>query len=531
METRLLIYWGAEKAADYNQAIEYASMFKKFSPIGNESTRNKIETDNLEVLEKYDLLQKLMNVITGWKSTGISYNNKKVDPHTFFWNTKEIVRCYQGYNQSEQKAVYCSEGGSDCWGCRLLSGIVHKHTEAPYKNQEKYWYQFGEFADKTTWVLNKEQLSMALAEIVEKKSIEFCPAFQLVFYRKLVAELPAKIDVLDTENWGQVYLDTSISNVKSWEAINVYHKSTQIVQPKVRKPVYKKPETGTTDSKYIRYVPATSFDDIGGIEEIITSIREVIELPLKRPDLYEHLGIRPYRGIMLWGEPGNGKTLIAKAIAHEVKAHFIPLDGPDILNKSFGESEKNLRNLFEEAREMQPSIIFIDEIDAIAQSRLAGETSKWYATVVNQLLSLMDGIKEFGNVSVLASTNRPDLLDPALLRPGRFDYKLEVKAPNLLACKKILEIATVGMPLANDVDFFTFAESIIGFSAADIVFIAKEAALIAVRRNVDINSIIMDEEIEFDFNKVQVKQSDFYGALIVLKRNAKYTSKTYSLKG
>ena len=286
----------------------------------------------------------------------------------------------------------------------------------------------------------------------------------------------------------------------------------------------------SSDAKYLRQVPHTTFADVGGVDEIIQNIRIMIELPIIKPELFDHLGVQPYRGILLWGDPGNGKTLIAKAIAHEVNAHFIPVAGPDILNKNFGQSEQNLRDIFEEAREFQPSIIFIDEIDSIAQTRLSGESSKWYATLVNQLLSLMDGIRGFGNVTVIASTNRPDLLDTALLRPGRFDYKLEIKKPNLPGCKKVLEIATRGMPLADDVDLFAYSESVVGYSAAEITFLAKEAAMVALRKAIETNTISMHDKSQTDFSSLKITMSDLKAAVHMLKWHRRYVSLTYSLK-
>ncbi|MDY0152935.1 MAG: AAA family ATPase, partial [Candidatus Cloacimonas sp.] len=221
----------------------------------------------------------------------------------------------------------------------------------------------------------------------------------------------------------------------------------------------------------------------------------------------------------------------AKAIAHEVNAHFIPISGPDILNKNFGQSEQNLRDIFEEAREFQPSVIFIDEIDSIAQTRLSGESSKWYSTLVNQLLALMDGISDYGNVTVLASTNRPDLLDAALLRPGRFDYKLEIKKPNLPACKKIIEIATRNMPLADDVDLFSFSESAVGYSAAEITFLAKEAAMVRLRKAIEAKQFSLDDDsAEEDYSFLQVTMADFNSALHTLKWQRHYVNITYSLK-
>lgn len=541
MDFNFSIHFGLSKSPEYENAIEYASKFDKFTPIGNDSKQNLIETDNKEVLEKYDIFQKLINTIEDWESAGVSFAQTELDPGSFFMKIKDIADCYLGYINADDKALYCDDKCADCWGCRQLNGIVLRHRDTHYNKNYKYWYQYGAFTNKTNWKIDKEELSRILSDIVEKKSIDFCPIFKHVFFRKYVVDLPNAVDVSDTDNWSLVYLDEILSTDRQWKPINISHnilssapeidlKATVKNNDKVDAKKISEEISKRTELNKQRHIPDITFDDIGGIEDIIQKIREVIELPFKQPDLYEHLGVKPYRGIMLWGEPGNGKTLIAKAIANEVRAHFIPVGGPDILDKNFGQSERNLRDIFEEARDMQPSIIFFDEIDSIAQSRLAGESSKWYATVVNQLMSLMDGMKEFGNVTVLASTNRPDLLDTALLRPGRFDYILEVKKPNLPGCKKVLDIATKGMPLADDVDLFSFAESVVGYSAAQITFIAKEAAMVALRRTIDIKSIITEDKIVKDFSHVEVKRSDFLSALIILKWNSKYVNKTYSLK-
>lgn len=538
MDFEFSIHFGKSRSSEYDNVIEYASMFEKFTPIGPESTLNVIETNNHELLEKYHLFQILMDTTKDWDQVGVSFRNKEIDLYSFYLIVKEVVGCYKAYVKSDDKMEYCCDEKSNCWGCRQLNEIILHHIRVPYSNHVKYWYQYGAFTSKSTWQINKEDLARALEQTVEKKNIDFCPIFQQVFYRRIVAALPSTIDVSDTKNWGLIYLDDSLSNSKVWEPISIFHKASLSSQgsdgftPETLGVVTaRKKHAKVEENINLRYVPDISFADIGGIDEIIQNIRTVIELPMKRPDLYQHMGIKPYRGILLWGDPGNGKTLIAKAVAHEVNAHFIPICGPDFFDKGFGESEKNLRDIFDEARKLQPTIIFFDEIDSIAQTRLAGETAKWYATVVNQLMSLMDGIHEFGNVTVLASTNRPDLLDSALLRPGRFDFKIEVKKPNLPGCKKILEIATRGMPLAEDVDLFVFAESVVGYSGAEITFIAKEAAMAALKRSIDVKAVLNVENAEIDYSQIQVNLSDFFNALLSIKWNSKYINKTYTLKG
>jgi transitional endoplasmic reticulum ATPase len=536
MDLNVSINFGVSATSDYKMALELAAEFKQFTPAGTSSEKNFIETNNHEILTKYESFKDLMAIIKVWDSTVVYFRNRKILPDNLILGIRSIADCFFSHEQAEDKTAYCDINPT-CWGCRHLSGIVFDHANAPYNDYTKYWYQYGSFASKTLWKVDKEEITKLLIEIIEKKYIDFCPVFQQVFFRKILAALPSAIDVTDTTNWGLEYLDTSISNIKRWEPVNVFHKTSLSIPETITKPTKKASHAtdGThkdhkAENANLRFIPNTSFKDVGGIEDVLQNIREIIELPIIKPELFEHLGIKPYRGILLWGEPGNGKTLIAKAIANEVNAHFIPIAGPDILNKSFGESEKNLRGIFEEARECQPSIIFIDEIDAIAQSRLAGDSAKWYATVVNQLLSLMDGIKEFGNVTVMASTNRPDLLDAALLRPGRFDYKLEVRRPNLHGCKTILEIATREMPLFSDVDLFTLAEAVMGYSAAEITFVAKEAAMSALRRNVDIKAILREEDDSSDFSDIVIKQADFFNAVMILKWHSKYVNKTYSIK-
>ncbi|WP_456450053.1 AAA family ATPase, partial [Palaeococcus sp. (in: euryarchaeotes)] len=193
-------------------------------------------------------------------------------------------------------------------------------------------------------------------------------------------------------------------------------------------------------------VPEVTYEDIGGLKDAIQKIREMVELPLKHPELFERLGIEPPKGVLLYGPPGTGKTLLAKAVANEANAHFIAINGPEIMSKFYGESEERLREIFKEAQENSPSIIFIDEIDAIAPKReeVTGEVEK---RVVSQLLTLMDGLKSRGKVIVIGATNRPDALDPALRRPGRFDREIEIGVPDRQGRKEILQIHTRGMPI------------------------------------------------------------------------------------
>ena len=268
-----------------------------------------------------------------------------------------------------------------------------------------------------------------------------------------------------------------------------------------------------------RRIPKVTYEDIGGLDREIQRIRELVELPLKHPEVFQHLGIEPPKGVLLYGPPGTGKTLLAKAVANESGAHFIAINGPEIMSKWYGESEARLREVFKEAEENAPSIIFVDEIDAIAPKRgeVVGEVEK---RVVSQLLSLMDGLESRGNVIVIAATNRPEALDPALRRPGRFDREIYIGVPNKKGRKEILQIHTRNMPLADDVDLEKLADITHGYVGADLAALAKEAAMNALRRFLpDIEK--SEGTIPTDvLQKIKVTMEDFYEAMKSLQPSA-----------
>jgi AAA family ATPase, CDC48 subfamily len=261
-------------------------------------------------------------------------------------------------------------------------------------------------------------------------------------------------------------------------------------------------------------IPHITWEDIGDLEDAKQKIRELVELPLRHPELFKHLGIEPPKGILLIGPPGTGKTLLAKAVANEANAYFVAINGPEIMSKYYGESEARLREIFEEAKKNAPAIIFIDEIDAIAPKReeVTGEVEK---RVVAQLLTLMDGLQERGQVVVIGATNRPDAVDPALRRPGRFDREIWINPPDFKGRYEILLIHTRNMPLAPDVDLRKLAEVTHGFSGADLAALAREAAMLALRRAIqsgliDLNQSSIPPEA---FEKIKVMMADFINAL------------------
>jgi len=267
----------------------------------------------------------------------------------------------------------------------------------------------------------------------------------------------------------------------------------------------------------LRGVPQVTYEDIGGIRDEIKKVREMIELPLRHPEIFEKLGIEAPKGVLLYGPPGTGKTLLAKAVANESNAHFISISGPEIMSKFYGESEARLREIFKEAREKAPSIIFVDEIDSIAPKReeVTGEVER---RVVSQMLSLMDGLEARGKVIVISATNRPNAIDPALRRPGRFDREIEIKVPDKKGRKEILQIHTRNMPLRDEgsdaVNIDKISAVSHGYVGADLEYLCKEAAMKCLRRLLPELNLEEEKIPPETLDKLIVNYEDFTKALV-----------------
>ena len=266
-------------------------------------------------------------------------------------------------------------------------------------------------------------------------------------------------------------------------------------------------------------IPRITYDELGGLKNEVQKIREMVELPMRHPELFEKIGVEAPKGVLLYGPPGTGKTLLAKAVAGETNANFTYLSGPEIIGKYYGESEERLREFFKQAEENTPSIIFIDEIDSIAPKReeVSGDVEK---RIVSQLLTLMDGMKSRGKVVVIAATNRPDSLDPALRRPGRFDREIEIGIPDEEGRLAILNIHTRGMPIDEKVDLKAISKITHGFVGADLEVLAKEAAMRSLRRimpEIDLDQEKISQEI---LQKIQITNEDFRDALKEVRPSA-----------
>lgn len=525
------IKFGKSSSSNYQTAVKIAKKFSDFNVIGDNSTVNVIRTDIEEIFNKYKIFENLYSIIHGWKTTEITYKGKEIQPYNFFLHFNEIIKCSKGYENSVVKETYCNTSNAlEGWGCKFLTDIKrHLDSDSYYYSSTKYWYKFGSFESEKIWKVNKALIKEHLKKEVEHRKIEHCPIFSMEKVLKAVDQLPETIHIEEGANWEIEYKEDFFGTTIQRKPVSIKHISKDGESTRQTSAIFSIPNLFKGDDEddekkdvkvRNRFIPDVSFDDIGGIESIIDQIREVIELPLKRPEIYQHLGIKPHKGILLFGDPGNGKTLVAKAIANEVKAHFIPISGPELISKWHGQSEENLRNIFKEARENQPSIIFFDEIDSVAQKRSDEDNARLDTKFVNQLLTLMDGMEAYDNVTILASTNRPELLDDALLRPGRFDYKIEIQKPDEIGCYKILKVASRKMPLDQTLDINKIVPRILGCSGAEIVFIVKEAAINALKRTVNVKDIIIENyRTDIDLDKIKVTQDDFVRAIEKLKAN------------
>jgi len=370
-----------------------------------------------------------------------------------------------------------------------------------------------------------EKVTVQKAEVKEAKSVTIAPADPHVMLqmmgggieRSLLGKPVSKGDIISSTPFEEIGLmsffglgemkfvvtDTSPSGivlVTDLTDIKVLPRAVEVKEAKVM-------------------VPAVTYEDIGGLRDELERVREMIELPLKHPEVFDRLGIEPPKGVLLHGPPGTGKTLIAKAVANESGAHFVDIAGPEIMSKWYGESEARLREVFEQAEKNAPSIVFIDELDAIAPKReeVTGEVER---RVVATLCTALDGLKARGKVIVIGATNRVNALDPAIRRPGRFDREIEIGVPDRDGRKEILQIHTRGMPLSKDINLDRYADITHGFVGADLEALAKEAAMSALRRilpEIKLEEKIIPPEV---LERLQVTKDDFDNALRMAEPSA-----------
>lgn len=368
--------------------------------------------------------------------------------------------------------------------------------------------------------MTRQNIGAGIGDKISLKSVEASNAEQIVLSptEKISAEGLQEYMTFNYLNHVFTTGDTLSLNTQMGGRVQFIVTST-----KPSKPVIVTENTtfklGTMTKAVDASVPRITYDELGGLKNEVQKIREMVELPMRHPELFEKIGVEAPKGVLLYGPPGTGKTLLAKAVAGETNAHFISLSGPEIMGKYYGESEEKIREIFNQAEENSPSIIFIDEIDSIAPKRdeVSGEVEK---RIVSQLLTLMDGMKSRGKVVVIAATNRPDSIDPALRRPGRFDREIEIGIPDDEGRFDILSIHTRGMPIDEKVDLKQISKTTHGFVGADLEVLSKEAAMRSLRRilpEIDLDEDKISSEI---LQKIEITSEDFRDALKEVRPSA-----------
>ncbi|MFX1311870.1 MAG: CDC48 family AAA ATPase [Promethearchaeota archaeon] len=412
---------------------------------------------------------------------------------------------------------------------RISNPLINKITVALLSS--------GRIEDKDKQIIRldpslRRNLNASIDDIVEIKKIKAERADTLIFTglnssliprdpqalsRKLEKRVVTMGDNLSFYAMGHRIDLVVVSFTPNSEAVKISLETKIIFTEKppnsvqVKRTIVKYEEISDLEEKLQEIREKVTYEDIGGLEGTIQKVREIIELPIRHPELFKRIGIEPPKGVLLYGPPGTGKTLLAKAVASETDAHFISVSGPEIMSKFFGQSEENLRKIFEEGKENKPSIIFLDELDSIAPKRDEGK-NQVESRIVAQLLSLMDGLSERGEIIVIAATNKVNNIDIALRRPGRFDREIEIKVPDNNGRYEILLIHTRGMPLDEDVDLKLIAEKTHGFVGADIKSLCKESAMLAIREiipEIDLEKPIPEEVL----NQLNIKMRYFLEAL------------------
>ncbi|WP_428326098.1 CDC48 family AAA ATPase [Nitrosopumilus sp.] len=368
--------------------------------------------------------------------------------------------------------------------------------------------------------MTRQNIGAGIGDKISLKSVEASNAEQIVLSptEKISAEGLQEYMIYNYLNHVFTTGDTLSLNTQMGGRVQFIVTSTKPSKPVIvtENTIFK---LGTMTKSVDASIPRITYDELGGLKNEVQKIREMVELPMRHPELFDKIGVEAPKGVLLYGPPGTGKTLLAKAVAGETNAHFISLSGPEIMGKYYGESEEKIREIFNQAEENSPSIIFIDEIDSIAPKRdeVSGEVEK---RIVSQLLTLMDGMKSRGKVVVIAATNRPDSIDPALRRPGRFDREIEIGISDDEGRFEILSIHTRGMPIDDKVDLKQISKTTHGFVGADLEVLSKEAAMRSLRRilpEIDLDEDKISSEI---LQKIEISSEDFRDALKEVRPSA-----------
>jgi AAA+ superfamily predicted ATPase len=465
MRVPLEITFGPSPSIHYRQAVEHAQTFAGYRALGTGPTHAVKVTLSLAHESLWTKLERLLRLVSGWRSTHLRVAGHEVRSGELIGRLAQVRSCYARKVQQAAGPEYClgqQAPGNEAFffGCRLLRGVsrsIHSRSS---------WIHFGALsASHDSFRVHKAAILRTLEHKAQADACLMCPAFRWQRVRANVNDLPDIIE-LGTDSLFEVR--TSAINPK--KALGIQPKTP----PEHAEGLRFSLEMETTAP--VRTVPTVRYADIAGQDAALEQLRTVVEWPLKHAAYFEALRVAPHHGVLLYGPPGNGKTLLAKAVATECNAHFELISGPEVLSKWIGESEANLRKLFGRARHLAPSVVLIDELDSIAPRRQF-LSHQHDVQVLAQLLVLLDGLEARGRVAVVATTNRLEAIDPALCRPGRFDYHIPVSLPDQTGRLAILKVYLERMKTRGHLAIDALAEATAGYSGAELAAVCREAGL------------------------------------------------------
>jgi AAA+ superfamily predicted ATPase len=503
---RLRLSFRKTSSFNYQKAVSLAAKLPSYKCVGKEGQKEHsvYEPLLLNRTVAWKTIKELVRTVRGWKTADLrleNYRNDRSVYRLFQYEMDEVESCFRRRQESQREDDYCtgkisptSEPGY--FGCKLERG-VSLGTGLYFQNKPAPWYKFGRLsAGNKVFHIDKAAILKELKAKTGKNMCIACPALKWGRFHLSIKELPSTINVE-----GSVYQLTR-------SAINNKPLGIEPEEESGRFGLNIGLNLGKSDSgqEEVRRIPDVKYEDVAGQEKAISAIKDVVQLPLTHEKYFLETGVESHKGILLYGLPGNGKTLLAKAVATESKAHLEIINGPEILSMWVGASAKNLRGIFERARRLAPSVILIDEIDAIAPSR-EKMAHQHDVSLISQLLVLLDGLEERGRIIVIGTTNRPQEVDVAIRRPGRLDYAIEVSAPTQEAREAILRVHARKMKLSPDVNFRYLSRIMDGFSGADIAAFCREAGMIAIKRAISKGQ---------SPQRLKVSPTDFQSAMVAM---------------
>jgi ATP-dependent 26S proteasome regulatory subunit len=470
------ITFGFSASVNYAQAVRLAHRIPGYTVTGAGKEVVHTMTMNVSLADRsaWEQLRELLQLVSGWRSTRVRVAGKRVRYWAFSSRLAQVKACYARKLEHDVSDAYCS-GKSPSnpeathFGCRFSKGVSRGiHISNYAKNS---WIDYGALTPgRRTFLVDKTAILMALEEQTRAEACLLCPAFQWQRLRADVDELPERIKLGE-----QSKFEVRYSKINPQKALGIQPKqSAGDAVPGLEL-------GGEPHTAAVRKVPAVHYADIAGQDAALEQIKNVVELPLIHAAYFEALGVAPQSGVILYGPPGNGKTLLAKAVATESNAHLEIISGPEILSRWVGQSEENLRGIFARARQFAPSVVLIDELDSIAPRRDMLSVQH-EVQLLSQLLVLLDGLEARGRVAVVATTNRLEAVDPAVRRPGRFDYHVAVPCPDLAGRAAILRVCLAKLKTRRALPVEALAKATDGFSGAELAALCREAGIHAICR-------------------------------------------------